>query len=113
MSETDAGSPPANSNSPEAPAPLPPPPSDTGPAEAQEEQIRKVYVRALKEKDNVYSVFRVGKKVKNTGRSGKSFLAVTLQDKTGEIDARVFDNVDAADAAFTDGDYLLVKASVI
>src|SRR3954468_10451397 len=99
MSETtDATAPAENSNSPEV---------------SSEEQIRKVYVRALKEKDNVYSVFRVGKKVKNTGRSGKSFLAVTLQDKTGEIDARVFDNVDAADAAFTDGDYLLVKASVI
>lgn len=103
---TDATTPAENSTAPEAPAPLPP----EAPAD---EEIRKVYVRSLKEKDTVHTVFRVSRKVKHTGRSGKSFLALTLSDKTGEVEARIFDNVEPADAAFQDGDYLLVKGNVI
>lgn len=109
MSETETTTPPAeNSTAPEAAAPLPPP--ETPP---EDEQIHKVYVKDLREKQRVHTVFRVSKKVKHTGRSGKSFLAVTLADRTGEIDARIFDNVDAADATFVDGDYLLVAGNVI
>lgn len=100
MSETTDGSTPTPNSNAE---------TDAG----QEEQIRKVYVRSLKEKDTLHTVFRVGKKLKHTGRSGKSFLALTLQDKTGEVEARVFDNVDAADAAFSEGDYLLIRGGVI
>jgi hypothetical protein len=39
-------------------------------------------------------------------------LVIGLVDKTGEVDARVFDNVEAADAAFTVGDYLLLAGKV-
>ncbi|HEY8207824.1 MAG TPA: OB-fold nucleic acid binding domain-containing protein, partial [Myxococcaceae bacterium] len=46
-------------------------------------------------------------------RSGKSFLVVGLVDRTGEMDARVFDKVDELEGAFAEGDYLLVEGNVI
>ncbi len=80
---------------------------------ASAETIRKVYVRDLREKEPLHTVFRVAKKAKITGRSGKSFVSLVLADKTGEIDGRIFDNVDALDPTFAAGDYVLVKGSVI
>ena len=53
-----------------------PSPDSNGPV--SDEQVRKVYVHALKEKEAVHTVFRVGKKAKHAGRSGKGFLALTL-----------------------------------
>lgn len=77
------------------------------------EQIRKVFARDLKVGEPVHTVFRAAGKQKNTSRSGKSFLALTLADKTGTVDARVFENIEAADQAFNDGDYLLLAGRVV
>src|SRR5678815_1623857 len=52
-------------------------------------------------------------KSRTTARSGKAFLVVTLVDRTGELDARVFDKVDEQEAAFAEGDFLLVEGNVI
>jgi 3'-5' exoribonuclease len=89
------------------------PPTPDSNAPASDEQVRKVYVHALKEKEAVHTVFRVGKKARHAGRSGKGFLALTLQDRTGEVDARIFENVEAAEAAFAEGDFLLVQGHTI
>lgn len=75
--------------------------------------VRKVYVRDLREKDRVHTVFRVARKTRQTARSGKPFLIVGLEDKTGDVEARVFDAVDALDAVFSAGDYILVEGHVI
>ncbi|WP_338867116.1 3'-5' exoribonuclease YhaM family protein [Myxococcus stipitatus] len=77
------------------------------------ETVRKVYAADLREKDRVNTVFRVTKKEKVTARSGKVFLAMSLADKSGEVDARVFDKVDALEPAFQSGDYVLLTGSVI
>jgi len=77
------------------------------------EMVRKVYAKDVRDKDRLHTVFRVARKAKHVARSGKAFLIVGLEDKTGELDARVFDNVDAADALFAPGDYLLVEGGVI
>lgn len=75
----------------------------------EEEKIRKVFVKDLKAGETIHTVFKAVTKEKHTSRSGKSWLAVTLTDRTGAVDARVFENVDAADSAFAAGDYLLLK----
>lgn len=77
------------------------------------ETVRKVYVRDLREKQTVHTVFRVSAKKRQSARSGKSFLALELADRTGVVDARIFDNVDAAEGSFADGDYVLLKGEVI
>ncbi len=78
-----------------------------------EEQIRKLYAKDVKIGADLHTVFKAAKKAKVTARSGKVFLSLTLVDKTGELDGRVFDNVEAAEGAFTEGDYLLVKGRTI
>lgn len=82
------------------------------PAGGEDERIRKIYVKDLKTGESVHTVFRAAKKEKHTSRGGKTFLSFVLQDKSGEVDGRVFEAVDAADKAFADGDYLLVKGKV-
>lgn len=77
-----------------------------------DERIRKIYAKDLKRGEAVHTVFRAARKEKQTSRGGKSFLALTLVDRTGEVDARVFENVDAADQAFSLDDYLLLKGKV-
>lgn len=81
---------------------------------SSEEAVRKVFARDVKVGQTVNTVFRVGDKTRHTAKSGKVFLAFTLFDKSGRIDGRVFENVDAAEAAFANDDYLLVsgKAAV-
>jgi hypothetical protein len=86
-------------------------PETTPPAEA-EERIRKIYAKDVKNQETVHTVFKATTKEKHHSRSGKSYLAVTLTDRTGAIDGRVFDNIDAADSAFAAGDYLLLKGKV-
>ena len=80
--------------------------------ENSEERIRKIYAKDLKIGESVHTVFRAARKEKLNSRGGKSFLSLTLVDRTGEVDARVFENVDAADQAFAADDYLLLKGKV-
>ncbi|WP_420042693.1 OB-fold nucleic acid binding domain-containing protein [Cystobacter fuscus] len=82
-------------------------------SEASVETVRKVYAKDLREKDPVHTVFRVAQKNRVTARSGKVFLSLVLTDKSGEIDARVFDKVDALEPTFSTGDYALVHGHVI
>ncbi len=81
--------------------------------EGSVETVRKVYAADLREKDRVNTVFRVTKKEKVTARSGKVFVAASLVDKSGEVDARIFDQVDALEPVFQVGDYVLVQGNVI
>ena len=69
-------------------------------------------MKDLKLGEGIHTVFRAARKEKHNSRGGKSFLALTLVDRTGEVDGRVFDNVDAADQAFSADDYLLVKGKI-
>jgi len=79
---------------------------------AEEERIRKIYVKDVKNGATLHTVFKAITKEKHTSRSGKSYLAISLVDKTGQIDARVFENVEPAEAAFSTGDYLLVQGKI-
>ncbi len=71
-----------------------------------------MYVKDLKVGEPIHTVFRAALKEKHTSRGGKAYLALSLVDRTGDVDGRVFDNVDAADQAFSVNDYLLVKGKV-
>lgn len=77
-----------------------------------DETIRKIWAKDLKVGETIHTVFRATFKEKITSRAGKSFLKLTLVDRTGSIDARIFENVSAADGAFSLDDYLLVKGKV-
>jgi 3'-5' exoribonuclease len=81
--------------------------------EGRLEKVRKVYVRDLDEGEHVNTVFLVTRKARNVGRSGKTYLSLVLTDKTGDVDARIFDGVDQVESHFGVGDYVLVQGEVI
>ena len=80
---------------------------------AAEETVRKVYVRDLREKQPVFTVFRVTRKTRHTSRNGKSFLVLSFGDRTGEVDGRVFERVEELENTFRLDDYVLVKGQVV
>lgn len=80
--------------------------------QTNDEKIRKIYAKDLKNGEAVHTVFKATRKEKSASRAGKPYLALTLSDRTGEVDGRVFENVEAADGAFTVGDYLLLQGRV-
>lgn len=86
--------------------------NDAANSPASDEQVRKIYAKDLKNGEPVHTVFKAARKEKSASRSGKPYLALTLTDRTGEVDGRVFENVEAADGAFAQGDYLLLKGRV-
>ncbi|MEW5740739.1 MAG: OB-fold nucleic acid binding domain-containing protein [Myxococcota bacterium] len=81
-------------------------------APAADEQIRKIYTKDLKVGESVQTVFKATRKERHASRAGKPYLVIGLVDRTGEVDARVFDNVEAAEGAFAVGDYLLLTGKV-
>jgi 3'-5' exoribonuclease len=72
----------------------------------------KRFVRDIKEKDHVQSVFLVTEKNSGLDRNGKAFLSLTLADSTGHLNGRMFDKVDEVAAAFEVGDIIWVKGFV-
>src|SRR5512138_2663511 len=72
----------------------------------------KIWVKDVKEGDRPKSVFLVARKAIPTAKSGKTYLAVTFQDKTGELEARAFDKVDELSATFEEKDLVEVEGIV-
>ncbi|MCA2979826.1 MAG: hypothetical protein INH41_31845 [Myxococcaceae bacterium] len=79
---------------------------------SDDERIRKTYVKDLKSGEAVRTVFKATRKERASSRAGKPYLSLTLTDRTGQVDGRVFENVEAADGAFAAGDYLLLDGRV-
>ena len=75
--------------------------------------MAKVYVKDIHPNDRVESIFKVAKKALPTGKSGKPFLTLTLFDKTGDIDARVWENAAELDKTFEVNDLVQVAASTV
>jgi 3'-5' exoribonuclease len=72
----------------------------------------KIWVKDVKEGDRPKSVFLVARKATPTAKSGKTYLSVTLQDRTGELEARAFDKVEETAALFEEKDYVEVEGIV-
>ncbi|HEY3452819.1 MAG TPA: HD domain-containing protein [Myxococcales bacterium] len=73
--------------------------------------MAKQYAKDVHDKETVKSVFVVARKTITTAKNGKPFLAVVLRDKTGELDSRIWENVEALDPTFARGDHVEVEGS--
>jgi 3'-5' exoribonuclease len=58
----------------------------------------------------VDAVFLVKEKILAMAKNGKPYLTLKLMDKTGELDAKVWDNADEVGALFDKNDFLAVRA---
>lgn len=72
-----------------------------------------INIKNLNDKDVINSrPFLIKDKVKGVGKNGKFFLSLLIGDKTGHIDARVWDRVDEVSDLFEIGDIVLIKGQV-
>jgi len=72
----------------------------------------KIWVKDVKEGERPKSVFLVAKKAVQTAKSGKTYLAATFQDKTGELEARAFERVEELSALFEEKDLVEVEGTI-
>ncbi len=73
----------------------------------------KTSVKLLNDKDNISDrSFLVKDKVKGMGKNGRAFLSLLIGDKTGHIDARVWDRVEEISEIFEIGDVVSLKGQV-
>lgn len=74
----------------------------------------KQYVSEIKDRDSVNSIFLVKDKIMAMAKNGKPYMNLKFMDKSGEIEGKVWDNVDILDKLFDKDDFvqILGKASV-
>lgn len=72
--------------------------------------VKKVFVAQLTGGQQFQDVFLVAKKSLAETKAGKPYLALALMDRTGEIEARVWDNALQFDAQAEEGAFVLVQA---
>lgn len=72
--------------------------------------MKKKSVAEIKDRDQVESIFLVKDKVMAMAKNGKPYLNLKLMDKTGEVDAKVWDNADEIAEMFDKNDFLAVRA---
>jgi len=76
--------------------------------------VPKQFVSDIKDRDSVSAVFLVKDKVMAMAKNGKPYMNLRFMDKSGEIEAKVWDNTDVLDKRFDKDDFVQVrgKASV-
>ncbi|HLO26563.1 MAG TPA: HD domain-containing protein [Geobacteraceae bacterium] len=70
----------------------------------------KMFVSDIKDRCQVDSVFLVREKITAMAKNGKPYLTLKLMDKTGEVEGKVWDNVDELSAAFDKDDFVAVRS---
>jgi 3'-5' exoribonuclease len=72
--------------------------------------VGKTFVSAIKDRDQVASVFLVKEKISAMAKNGKPYLNLRLMDKSGEVDGKLWDNVEELTALFERDDFIAVRA---
>lgn len=67
------------------------------------------FVSEIREHDRVQGVFVAVRKSLLQARNGTSYLALTLADRTGEMEARIWDEAEKVDQTFERGSYVQVE----
>ena len=75
--------------------------------------MKKLYLEDLKEKAPVESTFLVSKKEVAKSKAGKAYLSLRLMDRTGEVEARGWDDAEALARNFDKDEVALVKGYVV
>ncbi|MCJ7684725.1 MAG: HD domain-containing protein [Desulfobacteraceae bacterium] len=69
-----------------------------------------LWIKDIQEEERVSGCYLVKEKRVLKTRNGKSFLSLTLADRTGEIPAKVWDRAEALSSLFQQGDIIKVVA---
>lgn len=76
--------------------------------------MSKQLINQIKDRDQVNAIFLVKDKILAMAKNGKPYMNLRLMDKSGEIEAKVWDNTEILDKQFDKDDFVKVrgKASV-
>ncbi len=74
--------------------------------------MNKIFIQDLQENQNIDSLFLVQDKRVLETRNGKPYLRIRLQDKTGEIEGRVWEQAHEHARHFKINDYVRVKGLI-
>ena len=72
----------------------------------------KIFVKELKDRDAVDSIFLVRTKSTPISKNGKPYLALMLGDKTGAIEGRMWDNIENIVNTFQIDDFVRVRGTI-
>ncbi|SNB44893.1 3'-5' exoribonuclease YhaM family protein [Geobacter sp. DSM 9736] len=72
--------------------------------------MSKVFVSDIRDRSLVDSVFLVKEKITAMAKNGKPYLTLRLMDRTGEVEAKVWDNVDLLAAQFDKDDFVAIRS---
>lgn len=77
------------------------------------EKIKKrIFLADLKEDEVVEDYFFVKSKLELKGKTGKPYISLTIADRSGEMDARIWDNVETIGMNFEEGNFVKLKGDV-
>lgn len=74
--------------------------------------MKKLFIQNLKESDLVADVFLVVNKKLLVAKTGNQYLTLTLADKTGQIEAKIWENASEISERFEKDDFVQVQARV-
>ena len=75
--------------------------------------MKKIFLKDLKEKDKFEDIFLVTKKEMGMSKTGKPYLNIKFMDRTGDMDARIWDDAEELSKKFERNDFVKVKGSAI
>ncbi len=73
----------------------------------------RLWTADLRERKSVHEVYLVTHKAMPLSKNGKAYLSLTLTDRTGSLDARVWENVSQMSGRFEDTDFVRVKGTTV
>jgi 3'-5' exoribonuclease len=71
--------------------------------------LKKTYIEDIRERDPINSVFLVRDKNMAMAKNGKPYMNLKLMDRSGEVDGRIWDNVDELNTRFYKDDFVHIK----
>src|SRR3990172_5160016 len=74
--------------------------------------MKDIYVRDLQPNQIITSSFLVQAKDVRFKKTGEGYLSLSLSDKTGEVEAKVWENVEELSPLFERDDFVKVKGAV-
>jgi 3'-5' exoribonuclease len=74
--------------------------------------MKSPYVNELQPNTNVEATFLVAHKEVRQKKAGEPYLSLTLCDRTGELDAKMWDNAAEVLSVFSENDFIRVKGAV-
>lgn len=72
--------------------------------------MKQIYVEQIRERDKVEEIFLVRDKIIAMAKNGKPYMTLKLMDRTGELEARIWDRIDQLSSYFEKNDFIQVQA---